>query len=315
MSAAAVAAPLLERTVDVADAGARIDRVLARWLDEPRARSQARLAGGQVTVDGTPVAKSVRLRAGQRVTVQPAPPPLPPPLAPPVPVRYEDADLAVVAKPAGLVVHAGAGVRGPTLVDALRAAGMPLAPADTPERPGIVHRLDRGTSGLLVVAKSARAREGLIASFQRREVGREYWALVEGVPDPPRATIDAPLARSKANRTRFAVDPAGRPAVTHYDVVAVHGPAAELSVRLETGRTHQVRVHLAAVGHPVLGDRTYGASALGARAGLDRPALHAARLTLDHPVTGERVAVAEPLPDELRAARTMLADRREESAP
>lgn len=303
-------APVLVRVAGPGDDGQRADLVLATWLGEPRARAQRRLAAGQVRVDGAPVTKSHRLRAGQRVEVEPAAP-APGPAAPPaVAVRYADADLAVVAKPAGLVVHAGAGTRGqPTLVDALRAAGVALAEASEPERPGIVHRLDRGTSGLLVVAKTARALDGLRALLRRHDVEREYWALVDGVPDPARATIDAPLARHPRRRTRFAVTEGGRRAVSHYDVVAVHGPAAEVAVRLETGRTHQVRVHLAAIGHPVAGDRAYGASPLGASLGLRRPALHARRLAFDHPVTGERVDVSEPLPDDLVAALGALRPR------
>jgi 23S rRNA pseudouridine1911/1915/1917 synthase len=305
--------PLLERVATAADAGARIDRVLARWLHEPRARAQARLAAGDVNVDGRPAAKSATLHAGQRVVVGvPAAPPAPDP-PPSVPVRYEDEHLAVVAKPAGLVVHAGAGTRGAaTLVDALRAAGMTLAAGTTPgdaERPGIVHRLDRGTSGLLVVAKSPATRAALVALLKRRAIQREYWALVEGVPEPRRATIDAPIGRSAARRTLFAVDAAGRPAVTHYDVLADHGRAAEVAVRLATGRTHQIRVHMAAVGHPVVGDRRYGASPLGAELGLGRPALHARRVRFMHPVTGATVDVEEPLPADLAAACRRLRGR------
>lgn len=262
-----------------------------------------------VSVGGTVVAKSRRVRAGDRITVaqQPEADGEPPP--PPVPVRYEDDDLAVVAKPAGLVVHTGAGTRGaPTLVRALQAMGMPLAEGDDPDRPGIVHRLDRGTSGLLVVAKTARARDGLVATFKEHDVERRYWAIVDGRPSPAKATIDAPIARSGRNRTKFTVAADGRRAVTHYDVESSFAGASVVRVRLETGRTHQVRVHLAAVGHPVAGDTTYGASATVARElGLDRPALHAAHLGFDHPVSGTRITVDEPLPADLQAAHQRLA--------
>jgi 23S rRNA pseudouridine1911/1915/1917 synthase len=298
--------PLLERVVGADDDGERVDRVVAAWLGEARARTQERVAAGEVRIDGEAVGKSARLRAGQRVTVASPPPAAEPDVPAPVPIRYEDGDLAIVAKPAGLVVHPGAGVRDGTLVDALQAMGMPLSPGPEEDRPGIVHRLDRGTSGLLVVAKTPAAREGLVALLSRRAVQREYWALVDGVPEPGRATIDAPITRSATRRTRFVVEAGGRPAITHYDVVADHGRAAELAVQLETGRTHQVRVHLAAIGHPVTGDRLYGASPLGTELGLDRPALHARRLAFDHPVTGTRVEVDEPLPADLERARAGL---------
>jgi 23S rRNA pseudouridine1911/1915/1917 synthase len=161
---------------------------------------------------------------------------------------------------------------------------------------------------VLVVAKTAAAREGLVATFQRHDVDRRYWVIADGVPSPASATIDAPIGRSGRNRTKFTVAPEGRRAVTHYDVEEDFGRAAVLQVRLETGRTHQVRVHLAAVGHPVAGDAAYGAStALAADLGLTRPALHARRLAFDHPVTGERIEVEEPLPDDLVAARARLA--------
>jgi 23S rRNA pseudouridine1911/1915/1917 synthase len=297
-------APLLERVADDTVDGQRLDVAVASWLNEPRARVQERIAAGEVTVGGATVAKSRRISAGDLVRVAPAPPPAPVDPPPPVPIRFEDDHLAVVAKPAGLVVHPGAGRRaGGTLVDALTAMGVPLAVSADPARPGVVHRLDRGTSGVLVVAKSAAALDGLMALFRRHAIDRRYWALVDGVPDPAHATIEAPIARSTAQRTRFAVDPAGRRAVTHYDVVEALGTTAVVDVRLETGRTHQVRVHLAAVGHPVAGDATYGADPVVARAlGLSRPALHARRLGFPHPVTGEAVVVDEPLPSDLAAA-------------
>lgn len=289
------------------DEGRRLDVVLSGWLGEPRARTQARLDAGEVCVDGRPVAKSHRLRAGERLTVAaPAQPEQAPPPAP-VPIRWSDEHLAVVAKPAGTVVHAGAGVTGATLVDALLADGVPLADAGDPDRPGIVHRLDRGTSGLLVVALSGAALTELQRMLKAHEVERAYSAIVEGVPDPPSATVDAPIGRSVRARTRFAVDAAGRPAVTHYDLAEAYGRAALLDVRLETGRTHQVRVHLSAVGHPVAGDLPYGASpALSAALGLTRPALHARGLRFAHPITGDRIDVTEPLPADLEAALTAL---------
>lgn len=296
--------PVVERVAGPAEAGNRLDVVVAGWLEESRGRAQERITEGQVTVDGRAPAKSWRLSEGEVVRVAPPPPgPVTDP-PPPVAVRHRDDHLAVVVKPAGLVVHAGSGVApGATLVDALLAQGLPLAGGDDPARPGLVHRLDRGTSGLLVVALSERAHRALVEQFRVHSIERRYWALVDGVPAQRRATIDAPIARSVSRRTTFAVDPAGRRAVSHYDVVEDLDRFAVLEVRLETGRTHQVRVHLAAVGHPVAGDTAYGAAAAGREAlGLERPALHAAVLGLDHPGTGERLVLREELPDDLGRA-------------
>jgi 23S rRNA pseudouridine1911/1915/1917 synthase len=287
--------------------GDRIDRVLAALLGESRAKVQARLERGEVSVDDVPVGKSHRVRGGERVVVA-APPPLPLPPAPVrVPVRYSDDDVAVVAKPADLVVHAGAGVTTGTLVDALRAMGMTLAPGDDPDRPGVVHRLDRGTSGLLVVAKSDLALRSLRRQFDEHSVGRRYWALVDGVPDVAEAVIDAPIARHPQDRTRFQTAPQGRAARTHYIVRESYGRASRVEVRLETGRTHQVRVHMAALGHPVCGDRVYGAAvALARDLGLTRPALHAEHLSFAHPRDGRRIAFDEPPPEDLTAAVARL---------
>lgn len=301
----------LDRVVDPDEDDTRVDVLLTGWLDLPRGRVQDLIDRGLVRVDGGAVAKSHRVSAGSRVVViagDESEAKRPPP--PPVPVRFSDEHLAVVAKPAGLVVHSGAGTRGSvTMVEALQAAGTALAPGDDPDRPGIVHRLDRGTSGLLVVAKTKEARAGLVATFKRHDVDRRYWVIVDGVPSPARATVDAPIGRSGRNRTKFTVAADGRRAVTHYDVVESYGRAAVLNVRLETGRTHQVRVHLSAVGHPVAGDAVYGASASLARdLGLTRPALHAMHLGFTHPVTGERIAVDEPVPDDLAEARRRLTE-------
>jgi len=299
---------VLDRVVAPGEGGTRIDVLIAGWLGETRGRAQQRVTDNDVTVDGRPVAKSHRVSAGERVAVAtPAPPAASDP-PPPVPVRYDDEHIAVVAKPAGLVVHSGAGTApGTTLVDGLTAMGVPLAAGDDPDRPGIVHRLDRGTSGVLVVAKTAAARQALAETFQRHDVDRRYWAVVDGVPDPASATIDAPIARSARNRKKFTVAPEGRRAVTHYDVTEGFGDAAVVQVRLETGRTHQVRVHMAATGHPVSGDAVYGAApSVARRLGLTRPALHAAHLGFDHPVTGRRIEIDEPLPDDLAGALARL---------
>lgn len=303
--------PLVERVVDESEDGRRADVAVAAWLGEPRARAQARLAAGEVrlgSIDGVRVAKSQRLASGERLIVIAPPAETAPPPADPVPVRWQDEHLAVVAKPAGLVVHRGAGTQpGATLVDVLRAMDVPLAPGEDPERPGIVHRLDRGTSGLLVVASTEVARKRLVDMFARHDIDRRYWAIVDGHPDPPSATVDAPIVRATNNRTRFRIGAGGRSAVSHYDVVERGRGASIVTVRLETGRTHQVRVHMSAIGHPVSGDRTYGAARdVAEQLGLERPALHAARLGLRHPVTGELLELDEPPPSDLEEARRRL---------
>jgi 23S rRNA pseudouridine1911/1915/1917 synthase len=300
---------LLERIVEAESDEHRIDAVLASWLGEPRSRVAQRLAAGEVLVGGEPVAKSHRLQRGDHVEVLEAPPP--PPAShptPEVPIRYEDPHLVVLAKPAGLIVHPGAaGQVEPTLVDALRAAGVAPAGGGDPQRPGIVHRLDRGTSGLVVVTKTPEAYTAIVRQLQARAVARTYWALVEGIPTRPRATIDAPIARSATHRTRFAVSQGGRPAVTHYDVEESLRVASVLRVQLETGRTHQVRVHLSSISHPVVGDLTYGGShSLAEQLDLARPALHARRLAFTHPITGEPVDLEEPLPADLTQALEQL---------
>ena len=292
-------------------AGTRLDVAVAEHLGASRSSVASRIAAGEVTVDGRCVGKQHRLRAGEHVEVHPpaseagpAAPPLPP-------VRYEDAHLLVVAKPAGLVVHPGHGHPGGTLVDALRAAAVPLAPAGGDTRPGIVHRLDRDTTGLLVVAKTDAAYAGLVDALRERRVARRYLALVEGRPRDRRGRIEGPIGRDPRDRVRFAVVADGRPAVTSYTVLEVgsvttargRDEVALLSCELGTGRTHQVRVHLSTMGHPLVGDATYRGSATLARAiGIDRPALHAAHLAFVHPVTGDEVAVDEPLPSDLADA-------------
>ncbi len=296
--------------VEPGDDGARLDVVLARWLDTSRSRAAARITAGEVRVGGEPVTKRRLLRTGEVVEVsEPTPAtPAPPPELPPV--RFEDDDLLVVAKPAGLVTHPGAGHATDTLVDALRAAGVDLAPAGGASRPGIVHRLDRDTSGLMVVAKSDAAHHGLVTALQQRRVRRGYVAVVRGVPSAERGRIDAPIGRDPHHRTRYAVTPSGREAVTRYHVtataeVALDPPVAVavLACRLHTGRTHQIRVHLAAIGHGIVGDAVYGTTGGVARAmGLKRPFLHAAVLAFNHPVSGEPIHLVEPLGDDLAAA-------------
>jgi 23S rRNA pseudouridine1911/1915/1917 synthase len=298
-------------------AGERLDVALAAHLEVSRSRAVADIEAGVVTIDDEPATKRHRLRVGQRVEVAERPTAALPPAPPAPPIRYQDEHLAVIAKPAGLVVHPGPGHHGGTLIEALRAAGVPLAAAGGEGRPGIVHRLDRDTSGLMVVASTDQAHAGLSAALQeRRDISRRYLALVLGVPAAERGRIEAPIGRDPRDRKRFAVVHGGKPAVTRYRVLAqgeaprelvgAEAPVSLLGCTLETGRTHQIRVHLTTLGHAIVGDPTYGRRADVARAlGLDRPFLHAAALSFVHPVTGESIHLDEPLPPALRAALTL----------
>jgi 23S rRNA pseudouridine1911/1915/1917 synthase len=291
------------------DAGLRLDAFLAaRGLAPTRAAGQRAVEEGRVTVDGRARPKSHRVAEGESVEVaDPAPPEET--AAPDVPysVVLEDAHLLVVDKPAGVVVHPGAGNHSGTLAQALagRAAG-----GSDPERPGIVHRLDRDTSGLLVVAKSEVAHAELQRMIRDREVDRHYLALVEGRPGARSGTIDAPLGRDRAQRTLVSTETdRPRPAVTHFDTLEALARTTLLEVRLDTGRTHQIRAHLAAIGAPVCGDPRYGGVAAGRRLGLERQFLHAHALMFWHPITRERVECESKPPADLR--RALDAARRE----
>jgi 23S rRNA pseudouridine1911/1915/1917 synthase len=292
--------------VTAEDEGERLDAFLAGPVGS-RAQAQRLIAEGAVRVDGAVVRKRHRMSAGETVTVE-APPPAPVAAPDPAPARfavaYEDDDLLVVDKPAGVVVHPARGHSTGTLVQAL--AG--VAAGGEEGRPGIVHRLDRDTSGLLVVARSPEAHRRLKAAIQAREVTREYLALVEGRPPARTGTIDAPLGRDRRVRTRMSTetdDP--REAVTHFAVEEAPARTTLLRVRLETGRTHQIRAHLQAIGHPVAGDPEYGTPG---RLGLERQFLHAARLAFAHPFSGAPVEVVSPLPADLAAALERARDER-----
>jgi len=279
------------------DAGERLDAFLAGPLGS-RAQAQRLIEDGAVRVDGALVPKRHRMSAGETVTVElPAAAPAEPDLAPAAfAVRYEDDDLLVVDKPAGVVVHPARGHASGTLSQAL--AG--VAGGGEEGRAGIVHRLDRDTSGLLVVARSAEAHRRLKHALQAREITRGYVALVEGRPPARTGTIEAPIGRDRRVRTRMSTDTdAPRDAVTHFAVAEALPRTTLLDVRLETGRTHQIRVHLEAIGHPVVGDPEYGTAG---RLGLGRQFLHAARLAFAQPFTGASIDVDSPLPDDLVAA-------------
>lgn len=284
--------------------GERLDRVVALVAEISRSEAAAVIAAGGVQVDGVVATTGkVRLRVGQVVGVEPStiPRPEPPRADPTIPlaVVFEDEHVVVVDKAPGLVVHPGAGNADGTLVNAILARYPEVAGVGDPMRPGIVHRLDVGTSGLLVVARTAAAYSALVEMLSQHDVERVYTALVWGRPDVVTGTIDAPIGRDPRDPLRMAVVASGKEARTHYRVDEELGDVSLLTCRLETGRTHQIRVHLAAVGHPVVGDATYGGQR--ARLRLDRPFLHAGELHFRHPITGAPVDVVSVLPPDLAA--------------
>jgi 23S rRNA pseudouridine1911/1915/1917 synthase len=294
-----------EALVPLEAAGHRLDQVLAELADVSRAAATRWIEAGRVLVDGHARPKSHRLEGGERVRWEPLAAPVSAALVPerrPLAIRFEDEHLLVVAKPAGLVVHPGAGHPTGTLVNALLGRDDPrLSATGGTVRPGIVHRLDKDTSGLLLVAKDDRSHAALTRDLAARRIERRYLALVQGHLDPD-GTVDAPIGRHPRDRRRMAVVPGGRRAVTHWHVLERLAGVDLVEVRLETGRTHQIRVHLSSIGHPVVGDLTYGADPrLAERVGLARPFLHAWRLGFSHPVSGERVELVEELPEELQA--------------
>ena len=305
----------MKETVPEGLAGERLDRAVAMMTGASRSEVAAAIAAGAVRVNGARVTKvSTRLAVDDVVVAEVEPATAAAVAAPDVrvevPVVHEDDDVIVVDKPVGLVVHPGAGNRSGTLVQGLLARYPELAGVGEPHRPGIVHRLDKGTSGLLVVARTPAAYGALVSQLAERRVERVYAALVWGAFESPSGVVDAPIGRSAADPTRMAVASDGREARTRYDVRETFtDPVAATLVecRLETGRTHQIRVHLAAIGHPVVGDDQYG----GARASLPapRPLLHAWRLAFEHPGTGERVAFESPLPPDLVAVLGRLTAR------
>jgi 23S rRNA pseudouridine1911/1915/1917 synthase len=312
--------------VGVAEGGARLDRWLARALPElSRARVQALIEGGRVRVDGRLRKAAHRLRAGEEVEVE-IPPPPPEELAPePIPLRivFEDEHVLVVDKPAGMVTHPGAGQATGTLAAAALAHAPGMAGVGGPRRPGIVHRLDKGTSGLIVLAKTRQAYDSLVSQLARRKVARRYLCLVHGRPGRGSGVIETPIARDPRSRIRMAVagPGRGRRAVTRFHVLERFAGAALVECRLETGRTHQIRVHMASLGHPILGDRTYGGGA-DRRAdpdladligGLDGVALHAAGLAFSHPASGDLLEFMSPLP--ARIDRILCHLRTEGQAP
>lgn len=298
---------MIIEAVPSALAGQRLDRIVALIGDVSRAEAAATIAAGGVRVDGVSASSGkVRLQEGQVVEVDPAAIPEPPLPAADATVEfgvvYEDRDVIVIDKPPGLVVHPGAGNMDGTLVSGLLARYPDVdGVGGDPIRPGIVHRLDAGSSGLLVVARTDQAAEALIGQFADHSATRRYDAVVWGVPDAPHGIIDAPIGRDRGDPLKMAVVAGGRPARTDYRVVGTYSAPAlvsRLECRLETGRTHQIRVHLSSIDHPLVGDPTY--SQRRPMLGLTRPFLHAAELAFDHPGSGERVTFSSPLAPDLQ---------------
>ena len=283
--------------------GQRVDVVLAKRADVTRVAAQRALRNGDVLVRGESVRASYRLEEGDDVRGSVPDSGIAAPEAEDIPleVRYEDDKVVVISKPAGLVTHPARGHPSGTLVNALLGLGLDLSGSGS-TRPGIVHRLDKDTSGLLIVAKDDETQAILVAAMQARAVERRYLALLRGALPASSGTIDAPMGRHPTRRTRMAVVPEGRTAVTHYEVLEERDGLTLAEVRLETGRTHQIRVHMAHIGTPVVGDRTYGGvGEASRRLGLDRPFLHAWKLGFDSP-GGGRVEVTDVIPADLVAA-------------
>ncbi|WP_285242515.1 RluA family pseudouridine synthase [Pseudarthrobacter sp. fls2-241-R2A-127] len=291
--------------------GTRADAGLAGLLGVSRSVAASLLAEGHVLTRGKVLGKSAKLVAGDvlDVTVPERRDPLEvvEEAVEGLKILLDDEDFVVVDKPVGVAAHPSPGWVGPTVVGGLAGAGYRISTSGAPERAGIVHRLDVGTSGVMVVAKSERAYTALKRAFKERTVDKVYHAVVQGLPDPLTGTIDAPIGRHPGHDWRFAVIEDGRPSVTHYEVLEAFGKASLVEVHLETGRTHQIRVHFSALRHPCAGDLTYGADPrLAATLGLTRQWLHARQLGFDHPVTGELVTVTSDYPQDLAYALEVL---------
>jgi 23S rRNA pseudouridine1911/1915/1917 synthase len=291
--------------------GMRVDAGLAKLLGLSRTVVAELAESGEVLLDGRPAGKSDRLAAGGLLEVR-----LPEPEKPaevvvePVEglrILHDDDDIVVVSKPVGVAAHPSPGWSGPTVVGGLAAAGLRTSTSGAAERQGIVHRLDAGTTGVMVVAKSEHAYTVLKRAFKERTVDKRYHAVVQGHPDPTRGTIDAPIDRHPRHDYKFAVVAGGRPSVTHYEVIEAFRAASLADIKLETGRTHQIRVHFAAVRHPCVGDLTYGADPVLARKlGLTRQWLHAHTLGFAHPADGRSVEFEAPYPEDLSHALEIL---------
>ena len=294
-------------------AGMRVDAGIARLLGLSRTAAAALAEDGAVDIDGARASKSDRLTSGAwlevRLPERPSPPENRVEEVVGMTVLYSDDDIVAVDKPAGVAAHASVGWTGPTVLGGLAAAGFRITTSGIHERQGIVHRLDVGTSGVMVVALSERAYTLLKRAFKQRTVDKRYHALVQGHPDPSSGTIDAPIGRHRGPEWKFAVTEQGRHSITHYDTVEAFRAASLLDIHLETGRTHQIRVHFAALHHPCVGDLTYGADpTLAKRLGLDHQWLHARSLAFTHPADGRRIEITAPYPPDLEDALDVLRD-------
>ena len=290
--------------------GARVDAGLAKMLGFSRTFAAEVAEAGGVSMDGRVLGKSDRLSGGARLDVawqEREEPRVIPVNVADFGIVYDDDDIVVIDKPAGVAAHPSVGWEGPTVLGALAANGYRLATTGAAERQGIVHRLDVGTSGLMVLAKSEPAYVALKRAFKEREVGKIYHSVVQGHPDPLAGTIDAPIGRHPSHSWKFAVTPTGKDSVTHYETLEAFRGTSLLEIHLETGRTHQIRVHMAAQRHPCVGDPLYGADpALSARLGLTRQWLHARQLTFRHPAKGDRVTFDSDYPADLTGALELL---------
>ena len=292
--------------------GERLDAALSRLFGFSRTRAVELIGQGRVQLDGGAPIKSDRVAAGSWLQVElPAvaeagPAIVSTPVADML-IVHDDADIVVVDKPVGVAAHPSPGWDGPTVVGALVAAGYRVSTSGAEERQGVVHRLDVGTSGLMVVAKSEPAYTALKQAFRDRTVDKTYHALVQGHPDPARGTIDAPIDRHPVHDYKFAVVADGKPSITHYETLEAHAMASLLEIKLETGRTHQIRVHMAALRHPCVGDLAYGADpTLAAKVGLTRQWLHAAKLAFAHPADGRWIEFSSEYPADLSAALKLV---------
>jgi 23S rRNA pseudouridine1911/1915/1917 synthase len=303
------------RVLSVPDglAGERVDAAMARMFGLSRTRAADLIAEGHVQVDGVAVGKSDRVMPGSTldvlIPVVTDPLEVVPEIVEGIKIIHDDDSIIVLDKPVGIAVHPSPGWSGPTVVGHLAAAGYRIATSGASERQGIVQRLDVGTSGVMVICKGERAYSVLKNAFRQRTVDKVYHALVQGHPDPLTGTIDAPIGRHPRADYKFAVMADGRHSVTHYETLEAHRFASLLEVHLETGRTHQIRVHMSALKHPCVGDLTYGADpTLAERVGLQRQWLHAVRLGFEHPDSGEQVEYESPYPDDLAQALEVIRD-------
>ena len=304
-----------QRSVPVPDGldGMRLDQAVSRLFGLSRTAAATLVEAGDALVDGVPRPKSDKVTAGSWLEVT-LPAPVTAPTLVPEPVHglgivYSDEDIVVVDKPVGVAAHPSPGWTGPTVLSGLAAMGQSVSTSGAAERQGIVHRLDVGTTGLMVVAKSELAYSVLKRAFKEREVDKRYHAVVQGHLDPLRGTIDAPIDRHPTADYRFAVMSTGKPSVTHYDTLEAFRSASLVDVKLETGRTHQIRVHFSALRHPCVGDLTYGADpTLAARLELGRQWLHARELSFVHPRTQDEVRFVSDYPDDLVRALDLLRD-------